>query len=108
VDLLRFDDLSSQRTAKRGLAELLPTLRANDGHLLDPRHRAALNRILGSPPEQVGLKDVRELFKDTTKRETALRVAILDAYRQVGDEDALSVVERLSKSPGQSPAQLRI
>jgi hypothetical protein len=96
VDLFKYDTLDAHETAKRGLTELLPKLRADQAALLTPEHRALLNTRLMVPPEELGHKDIRELFSNTTDREVEFRVAILKAYEQVGDEKALAVVTRLA------------
>jgi len=104
VDLFTYDTLDAHETAKRGLTRLLPRLRADQSPLLTPEHRAVLNRKLASPPEQVGDKDIRELFRNTTDRELAFRLAILKAYEQVGDASAIPIVRRLAETGG--PAAL--
>ncbi len=108
IDLFKFDDLYAHKAAKRSLTELLPNLRANDVHLLHSRHRTVLNRILGSLPEEIGRKDIRELFCDTSAREAAFRVAILEGYQQIGEADALPIVERLANMDATTNGQRSI
>lgn len=66
------------RLAEEELIRLLPRLKASDAHLLDPTQRACLNRAL-------------------CRGNTALTLAILKAWEQVGDTFALTTVERLAE-----------
>ncbi len=61
------------------LLSLLKRLRTKDSVLLQERHRKFLNKYL--------LKK--------TDYNSSLKIAILEAYQQVGDESALQTVERL-------------
>ncbi len=74
------------------LADLLPRLRASDAALLNAQQRACLCSILTDP--------ARELAE--------LRIAILNAFQQVGDSQALPVVEQLADGQAKTPTQKRV
>ena len=62
------------------LSHLLPHLRPSDAHLLNPQQRAALNqRLIENKP-----------------RDSDLNVAILAAWENVGDQEAVAYVDRLA------------
>jgi hypothetical protein len=96
IEMFAFEDVQTHRKVKQGLTNLLPTLTASDSHLLGRAHRAKLNRILSIRVDDPGHKDLSELFTRTTKREVDLRLAILKAFEQVGDETSLRVVDALA------------
>ena len=92
--LVRFDDVRTVgplveslpfryvgAVAAQALVRLLPRLRATDAALLDPTQRARLNRALEG-------------------ENTALTLAILKAYEQVGDVTALSEVQKIADVRG--------
>ncbi len=70
------------------LIELLPRLQASDSHYLSEEQRSALNRMLTN---RLGLSKSQAI---------SLRIAILKAYEQVGDTNALPVVQRLAEGAG--------
>ena len=108
VDLLKCDDLATHRKAQKVLTAILPEMRASDAHLLSRKNREALNRYLGQSFEELGYRDIRELFMDTKERETKFRLAILQAYQQAGDMEALPIVQRLAISEAKSAAGKRV
>ncbi len=108
IDALQLDDGSTRDISKRALITLLPQLQSDDGWLLNPSQRAKLCGLLGTPPENPLYKDVRELFQPASQEAIDLRVSILKAFEQVGDNRAIQVVSRLANSQPKSPGELRI
>ena len=108
TEVLVSEDFDAQREAKEALTQQLPNLLPSNARSLTARHRAILNKVLALPPEELGHKDVRELFRDTSKREVDFRIAILRAYQQIGDSAAIPVVEALAVGKARTNAQARI
>ena len=69
------------------LSKLLPLLTAADAQLLSTDHRDILNKLLLVAQKN---GDQHNYYLD-------LKLAILKAYEQIGDEAAIPVVERLAK-----------
>ncbi len=96
VTALGYKDQNSQVAAANALSGLLPRLQASDAALLAPEHHAILNRAL---------KNDLELKKSGTVR---LRIAILQALQQVGDESSLPIVEEMAEGKGKAAGQSEI
>ena len=77
AETLEFKDPYVRSIASRALIRLLPRMQASDAALLSPAQRACLNRVL-------------------KQGEAPLILAILKAWEQVGDADAIETVEHLS------------
>lgn len=108
IDALKLDDIKAREIAQDALTSLLPRLRASDTSLLNAAQRANLCQLLSLPVENPLFKDVRDLFRPAKNREIDIRVAILQAFEQVGDSKALSVVERLAKRDVKTVGEKRI
>ena len=80
------------RSVYTALTQLLPQLKASDAQLLTPIHRRRLN----------GLLSLERYDYTLNKDSLAFKIAILQAYEQVGDQSSLAVVEKLAKMPGWS------
>lgn len=80
------------------LITLLPQMKATDAHLLTPVDRRMIHLWLNNA---VLIGGSNPKFED-------LYVASLKALEQVGDADAIPVVERLTKMKGRTPAQKKI
>lgn len=78
----------AQNQARDVLIPLLPRLQASDAPLLDREQRHILNRFLGH----------KTFFPN--RDNMALVLAILKAYEQVGDEEAIPSVEKLAAGQG--------
>ncbi|MCW3055026.1 MAG: hypothetical protein JWN14_4196 [Chthonomonadales bacterium] len=94
IDTLKLEDRKIRSIAVEGLIKLLPRLQAKDAELLNPEQRALLCSRLSRPPKKIDV-NLRPLSPAAYQREVAFRVAILQAFAQVGDSRALAVVERL-------------
>jgi hypothetical protein len=79
ADGLRFKSYRIRQAVMEELTNLLPRLRASDASLLNPAQRSRLNKLLTS-----------------YWTEPTLIKAILLAWEQVGDQDALPYVQRLA------------
>lgn len=82
VDLLEHTDFPVQLLVGEVLTALLPRLRATDAALLHDRRRAILNR---------------RLRMSRANAELPLLLAILSAWEQIGDINAIGPVERLTQ-----------
>jgi hypothetical protein len=82
AEALEFQERDIRPIARRALIRLLPRLQASDAPLLSPAHRAILNRALGYGS-------------------AALILAILKAWEQVGDADAIPEVQNLAEGHGE-------
>ena len=80
---LEFNDVEVVAVAREKLVRLLPQLKASDAQLLDEEQRSILYKALHSK-----------------KHYAALRIAILNALQQVGDEKGLPHVQKLAKGEG--------
>ncbi len=108
IDALKLDDLKTREIAQDALISVLPRLQASDAALLNDAQRAKLCHILSLPVENPLFKDVRYLFQPARNSAIDIRIAILQAFEQVGDSKALSVVERLAKREAGSAGEKRI
>lgn len=98
IQALRAQNTTVRNLAKEALIDLLPTLQASDAALLSDSERSLLLRLLSISPNEVGYRDLKELFsRSAYRREIALRVSILKALEQVGGAKELPLVERLSR-----------
>jgi len=70
--------LDASSPLMHALTTMLPALKASDSALLTPSHRETLHRIL------------------TNSTRTSLKLAVLKALEQVGDESAIPAVKRLA------------
>lgn len=107
VDTLKLDDGQLHQTAIQGLTDLLPRLQPKDSDLLNTEQRNQLCRVLSTPPSKY-FNDARLLGQSTTDLSVPFRVAILQAFTQVGDSRVLPTVERLAKGNAKTEAQKRI
>jgi hypothetical protein len=82
---------------KRALIRLLPRLQSTDACLLLQRQRKALNQFLQFNESYGGADSY--LLPD-------LKIAVLRALEQVGDETVLPTVEKLAKSAGNPTVRL--
>lgn len=93
AEALEWPDTQVRRIAGNALISLLPQLRASDAGLLGPRQRECLHNVLKMR---------------NAASESALMLAILKAWEQVGDASALPVVERLARSSALTNRQRRV
>ena len=84
----------SLRVVTQALTRLLPRLQASDASLLTKDQKARLGRYLAQ----------LALFG----RDTELQIAILYAFQQIGDNQALPVVENLTRSQPRTAAMRRV
>ena len=94
-----------RRALRAALQNLLPRMRASDAHLLSDAHCSLLNHELqrsrfNLSENWTGAKHVEAQAK--------LDVAILKAWEQVGDEQALGVVQQLAAITSKSPHKKRV
>jgi hypothetical protein len=108
VDALSLDDPHTHETAVQALTRLLPQLKASDAALLTPEQRDKLCRVLYIPIENVLFKDVTGIFKPAKNPAVDFRVAILQAFAQVGDSRALPIVTHLAEGEAKTAAERRI
>jgi len=105
IDALKLEDRKIHAIAKEGLIKLLPRLHASDADLLGPEQRTLLCRKLSWPIQGID-GNLRPLSPAAYQREVAFRVAILQAFAQVGDSKALAMVEQLAQGEAKT-AELR-
>jgi len=96
IDTLKLEDRKIRAIAIDGLIKLLPRLQANDAELITPEQRALLCRKLSWPIQGIDA-NLRALSPDAYRREVSFRIAILQAFAQVGDSSVLPTVERLTR-----------
>jgi hypothetical protein len=77
AETLHYPDAALSAAMRKGLLRLLPRLQASDASLLNAEQRASLNRVLPT-------------------NDHALVLAILRAWQQVGDGEAIPAVEPLA------------
>ncbi len=93
AEALEWPDEATRQIAASALARLLPRLNFSDANLLDARQRAILYKTLR-------LRDANYSGE--------LQIAILTALQQIGDEEAVPVVQRLAHGLAFSPRQKRV
>src|SRR5205085_7757478 len=98
-------DRATKDLAARALVERLPQLKASDAGLLDRVHRDRLCLLLGIYVENPLYKDLQNLFRPNSDLAVDLRVAILQAFAQIGDSKALPVVERLARGEARTTGE---
>jgi hypothetical protein len=108
VDALHLDDGMTREIAFAALIDLLPRLKASDAALLNEAQRAKLCQLLSLPVENPLYKDIRGLFRPANNKAVDFRVAIRQAFAQVGDSKALGVVERLATREAKTEGERRI
>ncbi len=94
AEALEWPDRASQNVAAAALTQILPRLMASDSALLNPAQRACLNRALQ-----------RDLDRPGSQR---LALAILRAWQQLGDDEAIPYVQRLSMRPARSSRRIQV
>ena len=97
TEALEIEDKKVREAASLALQRLLPRLQTTDSNLLSKEQRAILNRRLNII---LHFKAVIHL-----KSKEALAKAILKAYEQVGDKEALSIVMKLAQSKNSQQLQ---
>jgi hypothetical protein len=96
IDALKVEDKQCHAIAKEGLIQLLPRLQPSDAELLTAEQRRLLWCKLSWPIQ--GIKgNLLTLSPDAYRTEVSFRIAILQALAQVGDSNALPLVERLAQ-----------
>jgi len=101
IDALSLADTRTHTIALDAICERLPLLKTGDETLLTKSQCARLSYLLSLPVESPLHKDIRALFRPADQRSIDLRVAILQAFEQIGDSKVLPVVTQLvSRKPG--------
>ncbi len=108
IDVWKTDDKQTTEISEKALIDLLPRLKASDSALLDEQHRARLCYCLSLPLENPLYKDARSFLRPATEKQIAFRVAILQAFKQVGDSSAFPFVERLAKREAKTTGEKRV
>ena len=97
IRTLRAQSAPVRNVARSILTDLLPSLQANDSHLISEEERKILIRTLMISPNETGHRDLSELFSSSVKqRELNLRLSILKALQPVGGDQELATVKSLS------------
>lgn len=107
IDTFKMGDRNMQEIATDALIELLPRLRTTDANLLNAEQRAILCHKLTRIPQRAA-EDPRPAIKVAYTRAISFRVAIFQAFAQVGDSAALPIVERLAQGEAKTVEQKRI
>ncbi|MCW3098404.1 MAG: hypothetical protein JWL77_4022 [Chthonomonadaceae bacterium] len=107
IDTLKLEDRKIHAIAIESLIELLPRLTASDIDLLNAEQRTLLCWKLSSPPNRFD-GNLRPLSQTAYEQQIAFRIAILQAFAQVGDSRALPIVERLARGETKTEEQKRI
>ena len=102
------EDAIAKRTAKRALIRLLPRLDEVQDFHLSSRQSMILRQVFMFPLESVWRKDVSGLFKPVEAEETAFRVSVLKGFALVGDEDCLSLVEKIALGDAKTEGEIAI
>lgn len=108
VSTLATENRKTLRHSHESLIEILPRLKASDVGCLDNMSHAKLRRILEKPVESMLHSDLIYIFGGWPDREVELRIAILKAFEQVGDESDLAVVEKLCSREAKTDRGKRI
>ncbi|MCW3098406.1 MAG: hypothetical protein JWL77_4024 [Chthonomonadaceae bacterium] len=107
VDALKVNYWDIQQTVMDSLIEQLPRLRPDDSELLDAKQRALLCSKLSKLPK-ISANETRSSAQSAYNRAISFRVAILQAFAQIGDSTAIPVVERLAQSDAKTPEEKRL
>ena len=108
VDSLTFDDPGAKDSVRDALTEILPLLKPEDSELLNSTQRTKLSAILGRRVENVLYKDVAAIFQPARQKEVLLRVAILEAFANVGSEMELPQVASLCEGEARTAGERAI
>ena len=90
ITALEYNDRNMKATAADALPGLLPRLQASDAFLLTREHHAILNRVLKG---DVGMKATVAI---------RLRVSVLQALQQIGEESSLPLVAEMADGKGKA------
>ena len=107
VNTLKMDYRGIHRVAVAALIDLLPRLRASEADLLNAEQRGLLCRQLSKPLKALPA-NASAASQEAYIKAVAFRVAILQAFAQVGDSSALPLVERLAHGEATTRGQRAI
>lgn len=107
IDALKLDDSKTHQAVVDALTALLPRLRTEEAHLLNAEQRTHLCRHLSKGSNSLA-RNTGPHLQVAAAKAVAFRVAILQAFAQVGDSRALPTVERLAQQLAKTAAQKRI
>ena len=107
VNTLKMDYRGIHRVAVAALIDLLPCLQADEADLLNAEQRGLLCRQLSKPLKTLPA-NANAASQEVYVRAIAFRVAILQAFAQVGDSSALPLVERLAHGEATTRGQRAI
>jgi hypothetical protein len=108
IDAWHLGDMKTREISMAALSELLPLMKAEDAALLTPSQRVRLCHQLGFQVENPLHKDIRVLFQPADDRKIDFHVAILQAFGQVGDSNAIPVVTPLAAREPRTQGEKRI
>jgi HEAT repeat protein len=108
IDALELPDSYSRRSTKEALIRVLPQLRASDAGLLSAAQYARLRNFLNTPLDSPLHKNIRQLMAPPNDSSVELQLAILKSFEQIGDQEALPIVERLANREAKTDAQKRL
>ncbi len=108
IDSLGIADERYTEIVKDALTQLLLQLGPGDSDILNDSHRARLCKVLETPLESTFHKDVRELLQPANEKAVKYRIAILRAFEQVGDKQALPIVTALAGKTPKTDGEQRI
>ncbi len=94
AEALAFNDRGVQEIAEARLIVLLPRIQATDSALLNENQRKCLYQVLAG--------------RLAASRNIELVLAILKAYEQVGDSQAIPLVEKLAEGEGKAGQDARV
>ena len=112
IEALDYNDAAMQEVANEQLPGLLARMQASDADLLTKDHHTILNKVLKTNlPRNKSRKSFMrtaiskrfiKAILGSSRYDSGLRMAILQALQQVGDESSLPVVEELAEGNGQA------
>jgi len=109
IDACGIDDWQTTKTAMAALTDLLPLLQNEDAPPLDAAQRARLCTLLNQEGGNLWQKDIHNLFQPGISRTIQFQIAVLQALKHVGGQEALPTVQRLAtmepKTPGERDIQ---
>jgi hypothetical protein len=94
VSALEIQDREVQQIVRPALIRMLPKLRASDAKLLDDSSKQTLRRFLK------GKFSGRTVSTGAYETDALLRIAILDALKQIGDSSFIEIVKDIANGDG--------
>ena len=108
INSLGCEDGIMHYIAIEGLIRLLPLLKASDAERITPQQRTILCQVLAQPADIPMLNTYGYIFRRPDENDIRIRVAILKAFEQIGDQKVLPFVEALANGSARTAGQKQI